>query len=101
MSKHPWVRLLTGVKGCSSFAKAVASGDVASPEEFQAKRLVCMDCEDRVERWGSSWCGDPFVETDRTCGCNLAGMLRVRSKRCIQGKHDSVLSSLTLEGRSL
>jgi hypothetical protein len=100
-----WLKLLTGVKGCKVFIAAILTGDVATEAELEVKRAVCLVCPHRVERWGSSWCGEPFVDKTspltpkwmRTCGCNLAGMLRVGSKRCVQGKHDGVLAALTVE----
>lgn len=99
-----WAKLLTGVKGCRAFIAAILSGDVATEQELEVKRAVCLVCPHRVERWGSSWCGEPFKDRTspsipkclRTCGCNLAGVLRVGSKWCVQGRHDSVRASLTI-----
>lgn len=102
-TEHPWAKLLTGVRGANEFVKAIVSGDVSSPELFEAEREVCIDCDMRQVHGGSSWCGTPFVDNSnhpdplkRTCGCNLAGMLRVASKKCVQGKHDEVRARLTV-----
>ena len=103
---HPWARLLSGVKGAAVYIDAIRRGDAATEQEYEAKAGVCRVCPFRVQRWGSSWCGQPFVDRTsaiipkwlRTCGCNLAAMLRVGSKRCVQGRHDEVLAALTVEG---
>jgi len=90
---HPWEKLLTGVRGATKYAKAIARGDFVDVKEFVHRREVCQSCVSLTIEGKSSWCGEPFVDntnhedlSKRTCGCNLAGKLRVASERCPQGK---------------
>lgn len=90
----------TGVKGAARFVEAIATGDVASPEEIDRRRAICRDCPSKVIKMipggivgidgDSAWCGEPLVENDWTCGCLLAGKTAVGSEFCPQGKWDSV-----------
>ena len=89
-------KMLTAVKGGARFAAAIIAGDMAAADLVAFRREVCVSCPSRVRitvegaSAESDWCGDPLVErlgeARPTCGCLLAGKVRVASERCPQGK---------------
>jgi len=91
-----YLQVLNGMRGAEKFVTAIASGDVAPPELVAARIEVCRACPHKVERKlplmvaESSWCGPPLEEhmdeLRPTCGCLLAGKVRVESERCPQDK---------------
>ena len=87
---HLWV----GVRGAGRYAKAIASGDVASDQVVQ-ERLCgergCLSCPcvtSTTEPGGyvAHWCGTPLtVATDDdggTCGCLVEAKASVASEAC-------------------
>ncbi len=95
-----------GWDGAREYLAAIASGDIASEVDIDARRLVCSGCPSRVidvkkpKRLGS--CGPKFVDRrgldQPTCGCPIEMLTCIASKRCPQGKYGAVL---TIDGRSI
>lgn len=92
-------KLLTAAHGGLTWAKAIATGDVAPEEVTEQRRQICNACPMRtVAKLAgmdaeSTWCGPPFEdhtteadEAKRSCGCLLYGATLVASKSCPQGK---------------
>jgi hypothetical protein len=89
-------KALTAVKGGAKFAAAILTGDVADDQLAGLRRESCLACPSRVRitvggaSAESDWCGDPFAERldepQPTCGCLLAGKVRVASEKCPQGR---------------
>ncbi len=83
-SNVAWV----GARGARTFALAVIQGDVAGARAIAARRSACLNCDARTRARApgasepSDWCGDPFVETETSCGCLLAGKIAVASEEC-------------------
>ncbi len=85
-------RALVGVYGGAKFVALSMMGDRASDEAVVSRRAVCRECPYRVRKVApsalgeSDWCGEPLVETARTCGCLIAGKTIIGSESCPQGK---------------
>ena len=90
-------RALTAIKGGARFGMALMRGDEAPERDREARIALCRRCPERrvVAPLGavaeSSWCGEPFVESDRSCGCLLAGKTAVASESCPQGRWNPVV----------
>ena len=94
--KDAYLSILNGMRGAEKFAAAIASGDVASMALVQARMDICRECPHKTNRrlplmqTESSWCGQPLEdhmdELRPTCGCLIAGKVRVESERCPQDK---------------
>jgi hypothetical protein len=69
-------------QGALEYARAVASGDVASDEQVKERGGVCGGCcsrkmeETALEGVATCWCGPPLVETGATCGCLVGVTVR-------------------------
>lgn len=103
------IKALNAVKGGLRFSLAIASGDEAHADTVNARRAVCRDCPNyRITAAPgalepSSWCGEPFVTTTKTCGCLIAGKTLVASECCPSGRWSSVppALSVTVEGNDI
>lgn len=86
-------------KGAERFVSAMATGDIASAPVVAARLSECRKCATRVRitidgaNAESDWCGPPLEDhqnhTDpfrRSCGCLIAGKVRVGSELCPRGK---------------
>ncbi len=96
----------TAVKGAARYVAAVASGDVVTTTEAIGRLARCQRCEAFTERpdpvrltidgtpteLHAYYCGEPFKESARTCGCLLAvgqspaGKMLVGSEQCPRGE---------------
>jgi hypothetical protein len=95
--------LWVAMKGASKYRAAVAAGDVADSATQIIRVATCGACPSIT--WDNSamvnvrrgWCGEPFKETDTTCGClvaltvfgdglQAAGRVCVKSLSCPQEK---------------
>lgn len=78
----------TLAKGGAKFARAWITGDRASESDRAARREVCLACPSRVRTkvmgadGPSDWCGQPFTETLRTCGCLIPAKISIASESC-------------------
>lgn len=97
-------RSLNAVKGGAKFAVAIASGDIASTSDMAARLDSCHDCPHYTVKVApgaiaeSAWCGEPFQETQHTCGCLLGGKTMVASESCPSGRWGPVVC-VTVEGK--
>jgi len=96
--EHVW----TAMRGAETYREAIARGDVASDTLLADRAAKCAACElaVRVPSPLSSiekvYCGQPFTETARTCGClvgvtvngvfEAGGKPSVRTSACSDGR---------------
>lgn len=92
----------TAMRGAETYRDAIAQGDVASDTLLADRGSKCSACElaVRIPSPLSSiekvYCGQPFTETARTCGCLVGvtvegafvagGKPSVRSSSCTDGR---------------
>lgn len=85
-------RALVGVHGATRFLSAVMRGDRAPDAVVLERRAKCLVCPYRQRMIApgavaeSDFCGTPFVVTEKTCGCLVAGKTLVGGESCPQGK---------------
>lgn len=93
LPEHFWVSL----RGSQKYVKAVASGDIALPQQVVARLEICQKCPALVEETHlphatPGWCGPPLeshmkiAQEDRTCGCLVRAKIHVASETCPRGK---------------
>lgn len=99
-ARHAWM----AARGGEEFLVAVARGDIAPDAAVAQRAAFCRACPSRVtarppgagaEDLESDWCGQPLdpagpTSSPPTCGCLLAGAIRVASKGCIQDRFGPV-----------
>lgn len=101
--------LWMGAKGAEAYVAAIARGDIATPEQADARWAQgCAICPSRTVTpcsvtidgglvvTAKHWCGPALTERPTTCGCLLAltidgvpvpaAKLCVRSERCPAGR---------------
>ena len=105
-----WVAL----KGAWKYARSVALGDVAHPEEQLRRVMICAGCDalDRVQtsknEITSGYCGRTITEgSNPTCGClvmmtvgltiSAAGKTKVASECCPRDKWNAAPRSIESE----
>ncbi len=106
------MRAWEAIKGAGKYTKAIASGDIATNDEAEARLRTCAMCPSlkRYKQPGgfrTLWCGEPLVPVPKeACGCLIgagadvsspiavtingaeyepAGKLSVASERCPRG----------------
>jgi len=96
--EHLW----TAMRGAETYRDAVARGDVASDTLRADRGAKCAACElavrvpSQLSDTEKVYCGQPFTETARTCGClvgvtvngvfEAGGKPSVRSSSCTDGR---------------
>lgn len=98
--------LWTAVKGAEKYRRALATGDIAPPNEAASRADICANCPSRklhrIDAIDSDtgYCGEPFRDQTQsrppTCGCMVtltvggkltaAGKVTVASESCPQGR---------------
>lgn len=93
--EHVW----TAMRGAETYRDAIARGDVASDSLLADRSAKCAACElavrvpSQLSDTEKVYCGQPFTETVRTCGC-LVGVT-VEGRFVAGGKPSVRTSSCT------
>ena len=98
--RSPVARMHTAVKGAVTIAAAEIRGDRTPLPQLKARLDVCAVCPTMQMHNGRMWCGEPFVETEISCGCRCDLKARIRSERCPQRKWPGDRDDDSTGGRS-
>ena len=79
------VKITEAASAARSTVSALAGNNKATPEQIEERATSCLACPNKKRKHGMDFCGDPFIKTDKTCGCILWAKIRVNGEECPSG----------------